>query len=293
MKNALQETAEYWLEKGVATLPIRWKSKVPEVRSWAEYTDRLPTEEEIERWYITPYHNIAVITGWNGLCILDFDEFDRYEEWLSWVENGPAVAQAVLASTRICMSARGVHVYCYTTEPCRNMKLRKLDVLCDRKYALIPPSIHPSGKSYSVMQDCTPARIRNIEMLIPPAWIEEAEAERKAAAELELLRMAGETEGTRSQGSGTGEEGLVERIKRTVRIEDFFPERTASGGAWYSVRCPLHNDRRPSAGINVDQQIFTCFQHCYGDKPLDVIGLYAKMNGISNSEAIRELGSRV
>ena len=287
--NALEETANYWLEKGVATLPIRWKSKVPEVKSWAEYTERLPTSTELEQWYINPWHNIAVITGWRNLCILDFDEMDRYNEWIDWAWNNSCLAWAVSQSTRICMSARGVHVYLYTREKGRNMKLNKLDVLCDRKYALTAPSIHPSGKSYSVMFDNTPCLIDSVVDVIPPAWIREAEEEHRALMEDDLLREIAEGQGARGQG----EMGLVAKIKSAWRIEDFFPERNPSGGGWYSVRCPLHDDRRPSAGVNVDQQIFTCFQHCYGSRPLDVIGLYAKMHGISNSEAIRKMSEEL
>ena len=288
--NALEETANYWLEKGVATLPIRWKAKTPEVGSWAKYTETLPTEQEIERWYINPWHNIAVITGWQGLCILDFDEMDRYEEWIDWAWDNSCLAWAVSQSTRICMSARGVHVYLYTREKCRNMKLQKLDVLCDRKYALTAPSIHPSGKSYSVMFDNPPARIDSVVDVIPPAWIEAAEAKQREAEEADLLREITEVPGSRGQVS---EAGLVARIKAAWRIEDFFPERTPSGGGWYSVQCPLHDDCRPSAGVNVDQQIFTCFNHCYGYRPLDVIGLYARMHGISNAAAILEMASRM
>ena len=284
--NELEKTARYWLKKGVATLPIRWKSKTPEVRSWSEYTDCLPTESEIQRWYITPWHNIAVITGWRNLCILDFDDFGRWEEWQRWAYDHP-LAHSVMLTTRICMSARGVHLYCYTGQKGRNWKLRKLDVLCDRKYALTAPSIHPSGAAYTVLQDLTPARIPSIEMLIPEEWMAEAEAERKAMLEDELMREAGESRIRKSEFEN--EDDLIGKIKSAWRIEDFFPERIPSGGGWFSVRCPLHNDHRPSAGINVDQQIFVCFQHCYGPKPLDVIGLYAKLHGLSNREAILEM----
>ena len=287
--NKLEETAKYWLDKGIATLPIGWKSKRPEVRSWAEYTERLPKVEEIERWYITPYHNIAVITGWRGLCILDFDDFARYYEWLDWAEDHSVKASIVKETTRICMSARGVHVYCYTREPSQNMKLEKLDVLCERKYALTAPSIHPSGVSYAVMMDREPVRIDSVTELIPPAWIEAAEAERRAVMEAEMMRSAeSEIRNQKSEIDGS----VVDRIKAAWRIEDFFPERIPSGRGWYSVRCPLHNDHRPSAGINTEQQIFTCFQHCYGYKPLDVIGLYARMHGIDNASAIREMSVR-
>ncbi len=279
--NELEATAKYWLDKGVATLPIGYKSKRPEVRSWTEYTERLPETTEIERWYITPYHNIAVLTGWENLCILDFDEFARYEEWLDWAWENSALVYAVSQTTRICMSARGVHVYLYTRERAKNYKLEKLDVLCDRKYALTAPSIHPSGAAYTVLQDLTPARIDCVEEMLPREWVETAEEK--------LMRQAAEQatgDGMYAQYDG---ESVIRKIKAHWRIEDFFPSSIPSGSGWSRVRCPLHDDRNPSAGINVDQQIFTCFTHCYGPKPLDVIGLYARIHGLSNADAIREM----
>ena len=281
--NELEKTARYWLEKGIATLPIRYKSKSPEVYSWSAYTERLPIPEEIERWYTTPYHNIGVITGWRNLCILDFDNFARYEGWCDWAEQESVIAYTVLQTSRIVFSARGVHLYLYTHEKARNYKLDALDVLCDRKYALTAPSIHPTGLQYVVMQDREPARIARVEDMIPPEWIRSAEEKLMRQA---VMQPASEAEDTPTAG-------IVAKIKQHWRIETFFPEYIPSGSGWCKVRCPLHDDQHPSAGINLDKQIFVCFNHCYGTKPLDVIGLYARIRGISNKEAIAEMAKAI
>jgi len=278
--NKLEETARYWQGQGVATIPIHWKSKSPEVKTWTPYTGRLPNDEELDRWYITDHHNIGVVAGWQNLCILDFDTVDKYTSWIYWAEHNSTVAATVLLTSRIVMSARGVHLYFYTRERGRNMKLEGVDVLCDRKYALTAPSIHPSGVSYSVLQDNTPVRIQSIDQMIPPEWIQQEETK--------LLQQAAEAPIRKTEWSADYL-GPIEKIKQHYRIEDFFPDAIPSGGNWYKVSCPLHEDRHPSAGINIEQQIFTCFTHCYGRKPLDVIGLYAKMHGISENDAIREM----
>ena len=282
--NELERTAKDFLKLGIATLPIGYKSKRPEVKSWAEYTERLPTIEEIERWYINPYHNIAVLTGWRNLCILDFDNVEKYAEWCDWAEQYSVVASTVLLTSRIVMSSRGVHLYFYTREKGKNYKLDEVDVLCDRKYALTAPSVHPSGVSYAVMQDLPIARINRVEDMLPREWLETAEEK--------LMRQAAEqAAGERSVWEG--DISTVRRIKQHYRMEDFFPSVIPSGGSWYKVRCPLHDDRNPSAGVNFDQQIFVCFNHCYGSKPLDVIGLYARMHGVSNSEAINMMAAEM
>ena len=285
--NDLEREARRWKDLGIATIPIHYKSKTPNVRSWQEYTERLPEDREIERWYTNPYQNIGIITGWRSLCILDFDEADVYMSWLNWARGNSSIAQVIAGTTKINMSARGVHVYLYTRQPATNMKLEKLDVLCQRKYALIPPSIHPSGQQYRVLQDLTPARVERIEDVIPPAWIEKArEIEMRQAAEQAAVRAANDTIYTECWDM---QPDTVRKIKNHYRIENFFPDAQPSGNGWCKVKCPLHDDRHPSAGINIDQQIFVCFNHCYGSKPLDVIGLYARLHGLSNSEAISEL----
>ena len=283
--NELERTARMWLEMGIATLPVGWKSKRPEVKSWAEYTERLPEPREIERWYISPYHNIAVLTGWQNLCILDFDTMSRYFDWLRWAETSSVIAAAVWETSRIVMSSRGVHLYFYTREKGRNYKLDGIDVLCDRKYALMPPSIHPSGVSYTVLRDNTPARIQRVEDMLPEAWLPAEEPVIEETEEERLMRLTAAPDGW----SGPDEESAVRKVKQLWRMEDFFPDAIPSGRGWCRVRCPLHDDRNPSAGVNFDQQIFVCFNHCYGTKPLDVIGLYARMHGVDNGTAIREM----
>lgn len=64
---------------------------------------------------------------------------------------------------------------------------------------------------------------------------------------------------------------------------------------WLTVRgnratglCPLHNEKTPSFTVYLDQNSWHCFGCHQGG---DVIALYAKYRGISNSEAIKELAA--
>lgn len=56
----------------------------------------------------------------------------------------------------------------------------------------------------------------------------------------------------------------------------------ASG--WRPVRCPFHDDRNASAGVNLDKNAFAC--HACGMKG-DAISLIKKREGLDFNDAIR------
>ena len=82
--------------------------------------------------------------------------------------------------------------------------------------------------------------------------------------------------------------GTVARVKSAYRLEELLPVVTKTGADFYLTRCPLHDDHTPSMGVNTAQQICGCYAGCTR-KPLDFINLFARLNDLTNSEAIREL----
>jgi DNA primase len=78
---------------------------------------------------------------------------------------------------------------------------------------------------------------------------------------------------------------VVDQIKEYYRLEDFFPQRSPSGGDFWMTRCPFHDDKNPSFWLNLEEQICDCHAGCM-DKPMDVINLYAALNDLTNREAI-------
>ena len=49
---------------------------------------------------------------------------------------------------------------------------------------------------------------------------------------------------------------LTETIKNRFGVPDFYD------GEWYSIKCPLHNDDTPSAGLNFESKMFNCLSSC-------------------------------
>lgn len=287
--NSLCCEALYWRGLGISTIPVYWKSKRPAIH-WLEYADTLPTREQIARWFPTPLHNLAVLAGQENLVILDFDNTAIFSVFRDWAYKSSNAAQKLLKASRIVQSARGYHIYARTREKTANMRLPGIDVLANHKYVIAPPSIHPSGTEYKFIRRADPCEIERIEDVLPGAWLESAvrESEDNAAPRpterADYLAMAGQERGKNASRT------LITEIKSRYRIEDFFPDREASSndGRWMVARCPFHDDRNPSMSIDIQNQVCSCLAGCT-PKPLDVVGLYARLRGISNQDSIEYL----
>lgn len=285
--NSLCYEALYWRGRGISTVPVYWKSKRPEVY-WLQYADTLPTQEQIMRWFPTPLHNLAVLAGQENLVILDFDNTAIFSVFRDWAYKSSSAAQKLLKTARVVRTARGYHIYARTREKAANMRLPGIDILAHHKYVLAPPSIHPSGAQYEFVQRADPCEIERIEDVLPHEWLESAARENEHTAlpppteQVDYLAMAGQERGKNASQT------LIAEIKSRYRIEDFFPDREASGndGRWMVARCPFHDDRNPSMAIDVKNQVCSCLAGCT-PKPLDVIGLYARLHRISIREAIK------
>ncbi len=90
---------------------------------------------------------------------------------------------------------------------------------------------------------------------------------------------------------------VIEEIKRAAG--DFpafarvhFRIKFRPSGAACCPRGERHNhgDRDPSLKLTPDRQAAMCWsQHCFGDRPIDIIAFYAAMKGISQKEAVGKL----
>lgn len=296
-RNLLQ-TAGYWLSQGIAVIPIGFLSKRPIVE-WLPYTEQLPDVGEINRWFYGQMMNLGVVAGWNHLVVLDFDVIAQYLAWKSWCREVGGMAKVVMESTRIVRSARGAHVYVYTEQAAENMKLPGIDILAKRKYVLAPPSVHPSGAEYVAERDVLPVRISAISDVLPEGWLNDRitgkTPQNASACNLEHIgvdNVCDPWEAAENPDAGFVKNTLIADIRMRFRIEDFFPDRESTDhnrGRWFIARCPLHNDRNPSMSIDTLNQVCSCRAGCNGGRPLDSINLYARMNRISNAEAISQL----
>src|SRR3972149_3424603 len=83
----------------------------------------------------------------------------------------------------------------------------------------------------------------------------------------------------------------IEEVKRKLDIVEvvssYFPIQKS--GKNYKAVCPFHSEKPPSFMVSPQLQIFKCFGCGEGG---DVISFYGKMEGVSFSEALREMAKR-
>jgi hypothetical protein len=271
-----------WLQIGIAVIPIFYKSKKPALRSWIEFQSRLPTEQELNSWFSHKLRNLAIITGWQNLVVIDFDTFDKYSEWLQWATVGQA---ALVAQYSVCaVTARGVHIYIKCSQA-DNMKLPGVDIKACGGYVLAPPSVHPSGVGYTWLTEGPIMEVDSLEEVIPDTWLSQHNTEQPIVT-VPILDPW-EAAGHHSQiGMGT-----INRIKQQVKITDLLPAIKSSKQGWYKTLCPFHTDNEPSFWVDDNRGLCGCY--ACGGKPMDVINLYARLNQVDNRQAIQMLGERI
>ena len=150
MKNArtsllYQKALEYAVH-GYAILPLQKGKKIPNLKSWKQYQENAPTEEEIAEWWEkSPEANVGVITGKiSGITVVDIDT------------KGETVVplDAFPKTHTIKTPSGGYHLY-YEYDPRIQQtantfpQFPHVDIRNDGGYVVAPPSSTEKG-SYTI-----------------------------------------------------------------------------------------------------------------------------------------------
>jgi len=290
--NTLLETALFWKSAGVAVIPIKYMDKRPQARllpdgKWEEFQHRLPTDDELQRWFPSTLHNLGIVTGWQNLVVLDFDDLGTYLKWSLWVTRKGGFTRRAVEMTYMVQTSRGMHVYFRTREPEQNRKLEGIDIKARGGYVLGYPSVHPSGAVYQVQQPNIPVYIEALSDVLPAGFLlKNTELPAEVNTPVQPIQPGGDPWSVIMNTMDPNQD-LIKQIRAMYRIEAFFPnaEDTSSNGRWKMAPCPFHDDRHPSFWIDTQRQICACYGGCT-PKPLDVINLYGRLHGLSNRDAI-------
>lgn len=279
--------AREWIDRGCSVLPVGWRSKRPAFDAlrrtnggtWEPYKSRTATDDELAVWFGGARQNLAVVTGYDGLVVIDFDAHDAYMTWLSWAAMQAPTIAGMLASTFRVFTARGVHVYLRVAEPVESYRVGQVDVKARWGYTLVPPSRHPSGHDYQA----TDGAVLGVETLaevfpLKPdstAVINSPVAERDpwAAADHAVADVGGV--------------GVVAAIKARISTASLLGLQDT--GRRQMVICPLHADHNPSLTIYPDGS-----WHCFGcGRRGDVVDLHAALHGLTNRESLAQMATMI
>ena len=123
--NKIQEAALSYIKYGLSVIPTKLINKRPVLKTWKPYQKRIPSVEEITKWFESPSLCTAVICGQvsGNLELLDFDAYgESYEQWCSLVKKeDPQLFEKLVIETS---QNKGFHViYRNETQIQGNQKL--------------------------------------------------------------------------------------------------------------------------------------------------------------------------
>ena len=139
-----------YLQRGWAVLPIEPGSKKPYVR-WKPYQERLPTEEQVTRWFSEwPDAGIGLVLGpVSGVLALDVDSEQAYGVLLGRLGKEPRAPKVLSGSAKPC------RFHLFFRHPVVQTKAKHtpwhphLEFRGHKGILVLPPSLHPSGNRYA------------------------------------------------------------------------------------------------------------------------------------------------
>lgn len=272
---------------GFSVVPLEYGSKKPLVK-WSPYQQEKPKQNDVIRWS-QQHVNLGIVTGFNNLTVIDFDDFTEYTKWMTWIAKLPNYRLFRRAFT--VRSRRGVHVYFRTLQPERNRHIGKIDI--KGRYGLVtgPGSIHESGVVYTPLTQFFIPTIEALSDILPARLLLSDPEVHPAIQTLDVSSsfISDPWEAAMHGFDALPDDDLITKIRKTFTIEQFFKAPLCkSGDHFYITQCPFHDDQKPSFWIDTEHQVCNCFV-CNFPKPLDVINLYGILYGLNNRDAILTL----
>lgn len=258
------KTALFWLSQGIAVVPLYQKSKVPAV-AWGQYREHLPTQDMAREWFSQP-RNLALVTGWQNLCVLDFDTPEAYASFFVWHLERDS---SILNTYRV-QSNRGIHVYYYLSSPleAKGLEGAAFEIKTAGRLVTASPSVHESGRRYTALDD--PSNIRTVS---PSQILNYSPVKLKSNYIYNITP------------SSLNPITTIDELKKSVSILNFFESPRQRQGQYYIANCPFHGHKN-NFWIDAERNIGGCWAGCGN---FDVISLYARLNNVSNGEAIKLL----
>ncbi|MBC8737570.1 hypothetical protein F6X40_12240 [Paraburkholderia sp. UCT31] len=225
MLNAALEAAA----EGLSVFPVHPKGKTPLIEQWQHKATR-DTQTIREWWKLYPAANIGCHVGKSGLAVIDIDPRNGGNETFAELErlHGPTATDVETLT-----GGGGRHLFFLEPEAVKLPKTlgKGVDLQSGNKYAILPPSIHPSGKRYEWAKG---RDISNRFLLADlPAWryVTKGEVTSKTAALVD-----GDDWGLAIRGRWDGSPEAVERVKGMLA---FIPADERD--TWIKVGAALHH----------------------------------------------------
>jgi hypothetical protein len=263
------EAALTWHNLGIATIPLLARDKRPALDGWRRYQSEMPRLRDLNMWFGSGRYNIAVLCGWRGLVVLDFDDEDVCDHW-SDLTPAPDTYQVT--------TSRGRHLYYYCREDTECVKGPGWDVKAAGGYVVGVPSIHPSGHQYHPFMYWEPGQIATIQSIWnliekpdPPMPLTHS-----TPSDPWAIAMRPDSNGPSSS---------IAEVKARLTLHQLLG--LPHNGRRHMLQCPLpgHDDENASFAVFADDRFYCFGCQRYGD----VLDFVALRDGLTVAEALRLL----
>jgi len=199
---------------GVSVVPTQGKrALIP----WKAYTKRAAQPNTVNRWFggFCAADGVAIICGSvsNGLVIVDLDGLDavaQYRRQFSYLLDTLTVSSG---------SGKGQHYYYRVDDVPDTARAKGFEVRSNGAYVVAPPSVHPSGRRYSVQNAAPVMQLSTLSPVL--AFIE---SRNKKALNTKRSRQLA------NQGNGNGYGGYNPAWVRAAVGRELDNLRTAQPG---------------------------------------------------------------
>jgi len=142
-----------YAEKGWWVLPLKKQSKEPCKFLRHGYLDASDDIKTLEKWFQDSELNIGLAIRQSQLVVLDFDKRNAVakQSWQNYFD------WCMKLNTHTVKTDDGYHFY-FKTQSDMSFKGKLIDGIDikHKGYVVLPPSIHPNGTQYSVMNNVEP-----------------------------------------------------------------------------------------------------------------------------------------
>lgn len=157
------DSALSYAVRGWHVFPLAPRGKTPATAHG--FKDATTDAEQIRRWWAAnPQYNIGIATGEaSGMFVVDLDGPEGLQSWQKLIAMCGGVDVETLTFSTGGGGRHLVYRWPLMAVSNRAKLLDGIDIRGDGGYIVAPPSVHPNGQVYSVINDC--------EIASAPAWL--------------------------------------------------------------------------------------------------------------------------
>jgi len=150
---------ELYEKKGFRFIKVQNRNKNPVESNWQAYNNYAWDDSQLQKW-IKQGGNVGIVTGFNNLVVIDFDDKEFEEEYLR--KFPPTLTQE--------SGSGGLHLFYLCDVVPESFKIldKEKNTLCDiqgkSKQIIVAPSTHPTGNKYKFINKKPIAKISQAEI---------------------------------------------------------------------------------------------------------------------------------